>query len=464
MFKSKFTSQDTQNLSATSLTESYDQFLSEIREDVKEGDTSDFLSEDFQDEFVKLVDRIELNQFSAKNFYWLNLIDSLVDTLFLLEEGDFSAESIIEYFEASEFLGFIITELEMDEAPEQVVETIKDVQEFQIISYFHLQLSNKKWNPSGPVAYRPVPELGEGSYGLYLGKNNDFYPLPENFETTVLPIIKYNPMDKYIEVDLEGEILEIHSIKAQKPQYENSPTLLINYELIEKGDQEVTDRYISKFEKANMIISKLCPDLYTKLTSFSDYIIPLDTQELVSYSMKVLPRYSCINIFNRDLVDLVDDLLHENGHHYLNGLLEGEDELIFEDDEKIFFSPWRRSLRPVRGIYHGVLTFYWAYRLFKELSLSDQLEEHFSSEEIDKIHFRLLEEEFLLLSCKDALAQAYKLKKITDFGKSFYEEILLEIEEDQKLCSQFRDKLSESSLKSLENIKSDVNSKKDLKA
>ncbi|MAF79143.1 MAG: hypothetical protein CME60_13360 [Halobacteriovoraceae bacterium] len=461
MFNSSFIADKTQSSSSQFLIDSYEQFLSEIREDVNEGETSEFLSEDFQEEFQKLVARQELDQFSAKNFYWLNLIDSLVDTLFLLEEGDYSAESIIEYFEASEFLGFIITELEMEQSPEEVINTIKEIQEFQIISFFHLQLSNKKWNPSGPVAYRPVPELGEGSFGIYLGKNNDFYPLPENIEASVLPVIKYNPLDQFIHIDLEGEILEIRSVEIHKNQFNQSPVLLMNAELYNHSQKQIL---IDKFVKANQIISELCPSLYTRLLQFTDYVVPLETEELVSYSMKVLPKHSMINLFNRDLVDLVDDLLHENGHHYLNGLLEGEEELIFEDDEKIFFSPWRRSLRPIRGIYHGVLTFYWAYRLFKELSLSDQLSEYFSSEEKDKIYFRLLEEEFLLNACQEELDKAFQMNKITDYGKSFYESIYEELNEDRSLCEKIESNLDKASLDKLNSLKQDVLSKKDLQA
>ncbi len=461
MKNSNFINDDIQQQSQDFLIDSYEQFLDEIREDVGEGETSEFLSEDFQDEFKNLVFRKELDEFSAKNFYWLNLIDSLVDTLFLLEEGDYSAESIIEYFEASEFLGFIITELEMDQDPEIVVNTIKEIQEFQIISYFHLQLSNKKWVPSGPVAYRPVPELGEGAHGLYLGDNNDFYPLPSDLEASVLPIMKYNPMDKVIQIDLEGEILEITSVEQDAICFEGSPILLENNELIKS---ENYDALIDKFLKANEILSTLCPNLYSTLNEFTDYIVPLDAPELVSYSMKVLPRYSCINIFNRDLVDLVDDLLHENGHHYLNGLLEGEEELIFEDDDKIFYSPWRRSLRPVRGLYHAVLTFFWAYRLFKELSFSEELSQFFSEDEINKIYFRLLEEEFMISACRDDLKKAYNMDKISDFGRNFYQDILSEIDRDRSLCSEIVSKLNSKFKAELDELKEEVNSKRALKA
>lgn len=461
MQSSLFINEKVQNQSQNDLIDSYNQFLSEIREDINEGETSEFLSDDFQIEFRDLIFNKELDIFSAKNFYWLNLIDSLVDTLFLLEEDDYGPESIIEYFEASEFLGFIITELEMDQAPEEVISTIKDIQEFQIISFFHLQLSKKKWNPSGPVAYRPVPELGEGSHGLYLGKNNDFYPLPKNFESSVLPIIKYNPLDKFLQIDLEGEILEIQSIDKEVVSLPDSPALLVNDELAKHAQK---DDLITKYLRANEIIKSLSPKLYETLNTFTSFIIPLQAEELVSYSMKVLPKYSCINLFNRDLVDLVDDLLHENGHHYLNGLLEGEEELIIEDDEKIFYSPWRRSLRPVRGLYHAILTFFWAYRLFKELSQSEQLSTFFTETEIQKIHFRLLEEEFMISSCKEDLEKANDLGKISDFGKGYYLNILAETDHDREVCQIIEGKLTPSYKRQLDELKDEVLQRKPLKA
>ena len=84
---------------------------------------------------------------------------------------------------------------------------------------------------------------------------------------------------------------------------------------------------------------------------------------------------------------------------FWNFLLEGEEEIIFEDDDKIFYSPWRKSLRPIRGIFHGTATFYVAYRVFKELSFLQDIESFFTSEEISKIYFRFLEESILLKYC-----------------------------------------------------------------
>ena len=39
-----------------------------------------------------------------------------------------------------------------------------------------------------------------------------------------------------------------------------------------------------------------------------------------------------------------------------------------EDPDQIFYSPWRRSLRPIRGIYHAHLTFFFALKLYHDLA------------------------------------------------------------------------------------------------
>jgi hypothetical protein len=104
-----------------------------------------------------------------------------------------------------------------------------------------------------------------------------------------------------------------------------------------------------------------------------------------------------INLYDRDFIDLMDDLLHENGHHHLNHYLNLE-KLIAEPAELIYFSPWRRTLRPLRGIYHAYFTFFWAFRLYSDLALSDldNIWYKFSDSEKEKIYWRAVEEYHML--------------------------------------------------------------------
>ena len=112
-----------------------------------------------------------------------------------------------------------------------------------------------------------------------------------------------------------------------------------------------------KIEIALKIIRKFSPTSWERFVAFTEVIVPIKESELVSYSHQDLPGYSMINLYNRDFVDLMDDLLHENGHHHLNYYLN-LGKLIDEPIDNIYYSPWRRTLRPLRGIYHAYFTFF----------------------------------------------------------------------------------------------------------
>jgi HEXXH motif-containing protein len=87
----------------------------------------------------------------------------------------------------------------------------------------------------------------------------------------------------------------------------------------------------------------------------------------VSYSHLARPGISYISVFRGSLVDLADDLLHETAHHRLHALQEVED-LLDDEEETRFYSPWRRSLRPIHGILHGSYTFLFRAELFLRLA------------------------------------------------------------------------------------------------
>lgn len=125
--------------------------------------------------------------------------------------------------------------------------------------------------------------------------------------------------------------------------------------------------FSQKIEVALKVIKKYSPDSWDRFGAFTEVIIPIKQSEFVSYSHQELPGFSMINLYDRDFVDLMDDLLHENGHHHLNYYLNIS-KLIDEPDDLIYYSPWRRTLRPLRGIYHAYFTFFWAFKLFSALS------------------------------------------------------------------------------------------------
>ena len=156
--------------------------------------------------------------------------------------------------------------------------------------------------------------------------------------------------------------------------------------------------FSQKIEVALKVIKKHSPTSWDRFKAFTEVIIPIKQQELVSYSHQDLPGYSMINLYHRDFVDLMDDLLHENGHHHLNYYLN-LGKLIDEPIDNIYYSPWRRTLRPLRGVYHAYFTFFWAFKLFADLARAkdvDSIWYVFGNKEKEKIYWRAVEEFHML--------------------------------------------------------------------
>ncbi len=124
----------------------------------------------------------------------------------------------------------------------------------------------------------------------------------------------------------------------------------------------------NRIRRALAVLEARWPDgalLFSVLTS---RVIPLSAKGVVSYSYRHRSGLSFINVFERDDLDLLDDLVHENSHHYLNLVLRKDPLLRGGGGEEIFYSPWRRSLRPLRGILHATFTFTMGALLFSSLS------------------------------------------------------------------------------------------------
>lgn len=102
-------------------------------------------------------------------------------------------------------------------------------------------------------------------------------------------------------------------------------------------------------------------------------VIPLQAPGVVSFSYRHRPGLSFINCFDRDQFDLIDDLIHENSHHQLNLYLRKAKLIQADRHEEIFYSPWRRTARPLRGILHATFTFTMGAMLFERLSHSEML-------------------------------------------------------------------------------------------
>jgi hypothetical protein len=202
--------------------------------------------------------------------------------------------------------------------------------------------------------------------------------------------------------------------------------------------------FSQRIEFALKVIRTYSPSSWDRFIAFTEAIIPIKQVEFVSYSHQDLPGHSMINLYHRDFVDLMDDLLHENGHHHLNYYLNLS-KLIEDPVENIYYSPWRRTLRPLRGVFHAYFTFFWAFKLFADLSRAenpDSIFYVFNQKEKEKIIWRAVEEFHMLNFTYKELQWAKKNKLIHAAGWELISEQQKELKKFSRLIPSWEKKLA----------------------
>lgn len=172
-----------------------------------------------------------------------------------------------------------------------------------------------------------------------------------------------------------------------------------------------------RISRALAVIERAWPEGYRLLARLTNRIVPLKAKGVVSFSYRHRPGLSFINVFERDDLDLIDDLIHENSHHHLNLLLRKA--VLYQKDrnQEIFYSPWRRSLRPLRGILHATFTFTMGAILFERLSSWAKTgHATLTPQQLLRARFRCLEEVAAVRYSFKDLAYARKLGWLTPAG------------------------------------------------
>ncbi|MDO9183547.1 MAG: HEXXH motif-containing putative peptide modification protein [Bacteriovorax sp.] len=424
--KEQLFSKDFHNKLKKNVEKSYRDFIEDLREDFKRGFSTDVVDTEFLDQLSDILQDECFDNYSPLKFYWLNLVDNIVYIIQLheelLHEDDMDTNELTEvenelfnFWNDSElaesFLNFLNDGSPVIEASTNLLALLEN----QIISFYVLHLNLYQQEFDDALMYQTIPELGDSERKFYISdahKRVILKKTPDTFPS--LPLRFISPEKKLLSIEIANKAISfpIESPPAPIPVDELSLYVLPNSEAGEKR----VDEFKKNISKALANIKKAAPHLYITFKSFTHTIVPVDEKGIVSYSMQSLPGYSSINMFDRDQLDLMDDLLHENGHHFLNTFLNYQD-LINEDDDKIYFSPWRKALRPIRGIYHATFTFFWALELYYHLNIAaDKKTLNFTKEEKTKIKFRFLEEYFMLDFCRTDLQHAYKNKRINKEG------------------------------------------------
>jgi HEXXH motif-containing protein len=203
------------------------------------------------------------------------------------------------------------------------------------------------------------------------------------------------------------------------------PTLHYGKNRQPKSLSNTDAKQVVRIIRAWRTIRRAWPEGHAFLELLTSRIIPLKASGVVSFSYRHRPGLSFVNCFERDNLDLIDDLIHENSHHHLNLLLRKH--ILYHGDrnQQIFYSPWRRTVRPVRGILHATFTFTMGALLFARLSAWAETpqgrvqwrEAGLTGRHLVRARFRCLEEiESVRYSLRDLEYAGRQLKWITAPG------------------------------------------------
>lgn len=206
-------------------------------------------------------------------------------------------------------------------------------------------------------------------------------------------------------------------------------------------------KQVARIGQAWRTIAAAWPKGEAVLTLLTSRIVPLKAKGVVSFSYRHRPGLSFINCFDRDNLDLIDDLIHENSHHHLNLLLRKYVLYHGDHNQQIFYSPWRRSLRPLRGILHATFTFTMGAMLFERLSawasgrggVARWKGAGLSRQDLLRARFRCLEEvESVRYSLQDLYYADRHLRWLTASGRRLVCELKEAIDQVERDIDRFR--------------------------
>ena len=216
------------------------------------------------------------------------------------------------------------------------------------------------------------------------------------------------------------------------------PTLVYGKDRQPRSVAPTSADQVARIRQAWTIITEAWPEGQEVFSLLTARILPLKAKGVVSFSYRHRPGLSFINCFDRDNLDLIDDLIHENSHHHLNLLLRKYVMYHGDHNQQIFYSPWRRSLRPLRGILHAAFTFTMGAMLFERLStwasgrggLPRWKRAGLTSRDLQRARFRCLEEvESVRYSIQDLEYASRHLKWLTGSGQRLVKQLAETIEQ-----------------------------------
>jgi HEXXH motif-containing protein len=235
------------------------------------------------------------------------------------------------------------------------------------------------------------------------------------------------------------------------------PTLVYGRNRQPRTVKSTEQRQVARIARAWQTVQLAWPEGHALLDLLTSRIIPLQAKGVVSFSYRHRPGLSFINCFDRGNLDLIDDLIHENSHHHLNLLLRKHVMYHGDHNQQIFYSPWRRSLRPLRGILHATFTFIMGALLFQRLSCwasgrggaARWKQAGLTQRDLQRARFRCLEEvASVRYSLQDLHYADHHLGWLTGSGRRLVGQLTEAIEHVERESERFKPEVSRSAFSS----------------
>ncbi len=232
------------------------------------------------------------------------------------------------------------------------------------------------------------------------------------------------------------------------------PTLVYGKDRRPKTVKPTVQRQVERIALAWETIQLAWPEGHEVLALLTSRIVPLQAKGVVSFSYRHRPGLSFINCFDRGNLDLIDDLIHENSHHHLNLLLRKYVMYQGDHNQQIFYSPWRRSLRPLRGILHATFTFTMGALLFERLAslasgrggAESWKKAGLTKDDLRRSRFRCLEEvESVRYSLQDLHYADHHLGWLTGSGRRLVGQLTEAIDQVERKSEGFKREVDRSS-------------------
>ncbi len=237
------------------------------------------------------------------------------------------------------------------------------------------------------------------------------------------------------------------AMEARSEAVTVGPTLVYGKDRQPRTVAPTSADHVARIGRAWTTIQEAWPEGQEILALLTTRIVPLKAKGVVSFSYRHRPGLSFINCFDRGDLDLIDDLIHENSHHHLNLLLRKHVMYHGDHNQQIFYSPWRRSLRPLRGILHATFTFTMGAMLFERLSTwasglggsARWKRAGLSQRDLQRARFRCLEEvESVRYSIQDLEYASWHLKWLTGSGQRLVKQLAETIEQVEQNIAPHR--------------------------